>query len=68
MMKGEGIANSLISGYHLLPLTASVGAACSSLDENSDLHFLIQLADERMYMAKEGGRNRCCDGTQDKPE
>ena len=49
-------------------LTASVGAACSTLDENSDLHALIQLADERMYMAKEGGRNRCCDGSQDRTE
>lgn len=49
-------------------LTASVGSACSTLDENSDLRALIQLADERMYMAKEGGRNRCCDGRQERPE
>lgn len=49
-------------------LTASVGTACSNLDESDDLHALIQLADERMYLAKEGGRNRCCDGSQNNPE
>lgn len=49
-------------------LTASVGTACSNLDESVDLSALIKLADERMYMAKEGGRNRCCDGTQNSPE
>ena len=49
-------------------LTASVGSACNTLDEISDLHGLIQLADERMYKAKQGGRNRCCDGTQSEPD
>ncbi len=49
------------------PLTASVGAACTRKDKVDELSKLIQLADERMYRAKEGGRNRFCDGSQSDP-
>ena len=49
-------------------LTASVGIACSRIDKMIDLAGLIQLADERMYRAKQGGRNRYCDGAQSDPE
>ncbi len=49
-------------------LTASVGVACNISDDIDELSALIQRADERMYMAKEGGRNRYCDGSQSDPE
>ena len=49
-------------------LTASVGASCSRGDQVSELQPLIQLADERMYKAKQNGKNRYCDGTQESPE
>jgi diguanylate cyclase (GGDEF)-like protein len=49
-------------------LTASVGAACNIDDNINELSVLIQRADERMYQAKQGGRNRYCDGSQNEPE
>lgn len=49
-------------------LTASVGTACNTDDQINDLSALIQLADERMYRAKQGGRNRYCDGSQSDPQ
>ncbi|MCW8919348.1 MAG: GGDEF domain-containing protein [Gammaproteobacteria bacterium] len=49
-------------------LTASVGVACNIADNIDELQALIQCADERMYQAKEGGRNRYCDGTKNEPE
>lgn len=49
-------------------LTASVGSACNTLDDIADLNALIQRADERMYKAKQGGRNRHCDSDADAPE
>jgi diguanylate cyclase (GGDEF)-like protein len=65
----EMIARLGVHGLGLRPdgtaLTASVGSACNIHDDIDELSALIQRADERMYMAKEGGRNRYCDGTQD---
>lgn len=48
-------------------LTASVGSACNINDEIDVLSELIQLSDERMYKAKQSGRNRYCDGSQRDP-
>ena len=45
-------------------LTASVGAACTIEDEITEISHLIQLADERMYLAKQRGKNRYCDGSK----
>lgn len=68
----EMIARIGAHGLGLRPdgtaLTASVGAACNIEDSIEELAALIQRADERMYQAKEGGRNRYCDGSQSEPE
>lgn len=44
------------------PLTASVGMAEFLQDQPATLDALIQLADQRMYRAKESGRDRLCHG------
>lgn len=40
------------------PQTASIGLAEWQADETDDWHQLVELADERMYQAKQGGRDR----------
>lgn len=40
------------------PLTASIGIAERMQDNAIDQHALVAMADERMYMAKQAGRNR----------
>jgi len=40
------------------PLTASIGVAERSADQISDWKVLVGLADQRMYLAKQSGRNR----------
>lgn len=40
------------------PLTASIGIAERSADLISDWKALVELADQRMYMAKQGGRDQ----------
>lgn len=41
-----------------VPVTTSVGVACS--DEQRDSEATLKIADERLYNAKENGRNRVC--------
>lgn len=41
-----------------VPLTASIGLAERRLDRARDWQALVDLADSRMYIAKQGGRNR----------
>jgi diguanylate cyclase (GGDEF)-like protein len=50
------------SGSETLHVTASVGYASMSelTGEDRDAESLLRLADERMYRAKTGGRNRVC--------
>ncbi|MDM8347303.1 GGDEF domain-containing protein [Pseudomonas sp. sp1636] len=43
------------------PLTASIGLAERRHDQASNCHELLELADRRMYLAKQGGRNQICD-------
>ncbi|SFQ05608.1 GGDEF domain-containing protein [Pseudomonas borbori] len=40
------------------PLTASIGLAERRHDQAPSCHELLELADRRMYLAKQGGRNR----------
>lgn len=42
------------------PLTASIGVAESHRDAASDGQALVELADQRMYQAKQNGKNRAC--------
>lgn len=41
-----------------IAVTASAGVACYSLDTPENLEQLIELADQRLYAAKQSGRNR----------
>lgn len=47
------------------PLTASIGVAERCVDQISDWKTLVGLADQRMYLAKQSGRNRVVDGSTD---
>lgn len=42
------------------PLTASIGIAERSADLSTDWKVLVELADQRMYLAKQGGRDQVC--------
>lgn len=46
------------------PLTASIGLAERGADQIADWKGLVELADQRMYLAKQGGRNQVV-GRQD---
>ncbi len=48
-----------------MPLTASIGIAERSVDDAADWKSLVDLADQRMYRAKQGGRDRVvsCDAS-----
>lgn len=50
----------------LLPLTASFGIA--EQQHQTNLHELIRDADQRLYEAKEAGRNRVCGGPKPAPQ
>lgn len=49
-----------------LPITASVGVATTT-DPNESAEKLIGRADQALYVAKEGGRNRVCSADVDDP-
>ena len=53
-------------GFGLRPdgqlLTASIGLAEREFDRVTSVEELLELADRRMYQAKQGGRNRICAG------
>ncbi|QDZ26733.1 diguanylate cyclase [Noviherbaspirillum sp. UKPF54] len=44
------------------PLTASIGIAECGIDQAGDWKSLVDLADQRMYRAKQGGRDRVVSG------
>lgn len=46
------------------PITASIGLAERVNDFARDWHMLVEIADKRMYRAKESGRNRIADHRQ----
>lgn len=41
-----------------IPLTASIGVACYSVDNELSLDGLVKMADDHLYQAKQQGRNR----------
>ena len=41
-------------------LTISMGIACYTVERVDSLEQLLSIADRRMYLAKEHGRNRIC--------
>ena len=41
-----------------IAVTASAGVACYSRDKSESLEQLLEVADRRLYVAKQGGRNR----------
>jgi len=45
---------------HLLPVTISLGVAVMDPRAQISAQELIKKADERLYEAKRGGRNRVC--------
>jgi diguanylate cyclase (GGDEF)-like protein len=46
------------------PVTASIGLAERTIDHASNWRDLVEIADKRMYQAKESGRNRVADHQQ----
>ena len=44
---------------HLLPLTVSIGVACTTPGPRTAMSLMLQLADRLLYQAKAEGRNRC---------
>lgn len=58
-------ANPVDFGQHRIPVTVSVGVAWTApgSPEPYSSESLLRIADERLYAAKQGGRNRVCDGT-----
>ena len=52
----DALAISVTAPGEIIPVRASIGAACFPSDA-ADAEFLLQAADEAMYVAKERGRN-----------
>ena len=50
----------------VIPITISLGVATTK-QQVEDAEALMAAADRRLYLAKQGGRNRCCDAT-DEPD
>jgi hypothetical protein len=48
----------IISGKHALSVTLSAGCASLACTGNANVDELVQLADRRLYLAKQQGRNR----------
>lgn len=50
------------------PVTASIGLAEIRADRCQDWRMLVEIADQRMYVAKRRGRNQVCDRDEDAVE
>ena len=49
-----------IVGDMIVPMTASIGIASFGVDPAESIDQLLGVADNRLYLAKKGGRNRIC--------
>jgi diguanylate cyclase (GGDEF)-like protein len=49
-----------ITGDKIVPITASIGIATFGVDPADSIDQLLGVADNRLYMAKNAGRNRIC--------
>jgi len=49
-----------IVGDKIVPITVSIGIASFGVDLGEDIDQLLGVADNRLYMAKNSGRNRIC--------
>ncbi len=50
----------LIFGGTMVRITASLGIASYGIDATGDINELLRVADRRLYLAKQSGRNRIC--------
>ncbi|MDF1795067.1 MAG: diguanylate cyclase [Coxiellaceae bacterium] len=56
----ERIEKLSIAGLPQGRLTTSIGVSCWSCNDNADYNYLLKLADDALYQAKNNGRNRVC--------
>jgi diguanylate cyclase (GGDEF)-like protein len=49
-----------ILGGKIVPITVSIGIASRDADPVDTIDQLLNIADKRLYLAKQGGRNRIC--------
>ncbi|MDO8704908.1 MAG: diguanylate cyclase [Sulfuricaulis sp.] len=49
-----------IFGDKIVPITVSIGIASFGVDPSESIDQLLGVADNRLYLAKNGGRNRIC--------
>ena len=49
-----------IFGDKIIPITVSIGIASLSVDPAESIDQLLGVADNRLYLAKNSGRNRIC--------
>jgi two-component system cell cycle response regulator len=49
-----------IVGDHVVPITVSIGIASFGVDPSESIDQLMGVADNRLYLAKNSGRNRIC--------
>ena len=57
----------VVFGAHTIPFTISLGVATMGSRQQIDVDTLIGWADEKLYVAKHGGRNRVAPGFADLP-
>ncbi len=58
-IREEVAALTVTYGGKLIPLTVSIGVACTTPGPRTAMAMMLQLADRLLYQAKAEGRNRC---------
>jgi len=59
-MRAAIAREQFLSGDKIIPITVSIGIASSSVDPTESIDQLLGIADHRLYLAKNLGRNRIC--------